>query len=153
MDILIKFGFVVLLLLIGYIFGKMAEQKHYKKIIKWERFFQNIPAASTRIPPQKKYNQVLVSGNVVVANDYFKMFVAGLKSMFGGQLNTYEALLDRGRREAIIRMKRQAKKLNADLVLNVKLTTTNLAMDDQRGAGALEVYAYGTAMIPDKNDV
>jgi len=147
MQFLIQFGIVIFLLLLGYIFGKLAEKKHYQSIIKKEKILNSIPAASTRLPPDIAYRQVLVSGNIVVANDYFKLFVAGLKSLFGGRLHTYESLLDRGRREAIIRMKQKAKELNADLVINVKLTTTNLAMSQGRKSGSLEVYAYGTALI------
>jgi uncharacterized protein YbjQ (UPF0145 family) len=142
-----QFTILLFLLLLGVTFGRMAEKKHYKSIIKREKELNRIPAASTRMPPDIHYNQVLVSGNVVVANDYFKLFVAGLKSLFGGQLNTYESLLDRGRREAILRMKQKASELNAELVINVKLTTTNLAMSQGKKSGSLEVYAYGTALI------
>lgn len=147
MSVLIQFGIVIFLLFLGYIFGKLAENKHYKSIIQREEDLNNIPTASTRIPPDIHYRQILVSGNIVVANDYFKFFVASLKSLFGGQLNSYESLLDRGRREAILRMKQQAKEHNAELVINVKLTTTNLAMSQGKKGGSLEVYAYGTALI------
>lgn len=147
MGAILQFGIIFLLLLVGYGFGKLAEKKHYKSIIKREKQLNTIPTASTRLPPDIHYKQVLVSGNIVVANDYFKLFVAGLKSLFGGQLNTYESLLDRGRREAILRMKQQAKEHNAKLVINVKLMTTNLSMSQGKKSGSLEVYAYGTALI------
>jgi len=139
---------VIVLLLVGVIFGTLAEKKHYKKLLKNERWLNRIPAISSRIPPQEEYKQILVTGNVVIANDYFKMFVAGLKGLFGGSLNTYESLLDRGRREAIVRMKKNAATANAKLIVNVKLTTANLVMTQGNRSGALEVFAYGTALIP-----
>ncbi|MFT6733724.1 MAG: hypothetical protein ACJAS9_001914 [Polaribacter sp.] len=37
--------------------------------------------------------------------DYFKRFLAGLRNIFGGRVVTYESLVDRARREAILRMK------------------------------------------------
>ncbi len=141
---------VIVLLLIGVIFGTLAEKKHYKKLMKNERWLNRIPATSNRIPPDVHYKQVLVSGNVVIANDYFKMFVAGLKGLFGGSLTTYETLLDRGRREAIVRMKRKAATANAELIINVKLTTANLIISKGNTSGALEVFVYGTALVPIK---
>ena len=142
-----QFTILIFLLVLGFIAGSFAEGRHYKRIIKRERMLKRIPAISTRIPPDMYCDQVLVSGNIVVANDYFKLFVAGIKGFFGGQLNTYESLLDRGRREAILRMKEEARKLNAKLIMNVKLTTSNLGVAQSKSSGSLEVYAYGTALI------
>ena len=142
-----QFTVVLFLLLLGFVFGTLAERRHLVSIKKRERFLKRIPAVSSRMPPDAIFQQVLVSGNIVVANDYFKLFVAGLKSLFGGQLNTYESLLDRGRREAILRMKEEARSLNARMIFNVKLTTSNLGMSTGKKGGSLEVYAYGTALI------
>jgi uncharacterized protein YbjQ (UPF0145 family) len=142
-----QFSIVIFLLILGYIAGTMAESRHYRRIRIREKLLNRIPAISIRIPPDMNCDQVLVSGNIVIANDYFKLFVAGLKGFFGGQLNTYETLLDRGRREAILRMKEEAKKLNARLIVNVKLTTSNLGVAQNKASGSLEVYAYGTALI------
>lgn len=138
---------VILLLIIGYVFGTLAEKKSFKSIIEREKKLNSLPAFSTRIPPDQHCDQVLVSGNIVVANDYFKMVVAGLKGLFGGQLNTYESLIERGRREAILRMKEEAQKINAHMIFNVKLTTTNLSSSQNNKSGTIEVYAYGTALI------
>ncbi len=143
----INFIVIIVLLIIGYVFGTYAEKKSFKSIIEREKKFSTIPAMSTRIPPDEYCDQVLVSGNIVVANDYFKQIVAGLKGIFGGQLNTYESLLERGRREAILRMKEEAKKINATMIFNVKLNTTNLASSEGKKSGTLEVYAYGTALV------
>jgi uncharacterized protein YbjQ (UPF0145 family) len=46
-----------------------------------------------------------VSGSVVVSVDYFKRFLAGLRTLVGGRVTSYETLLDRARREAILRCK------------------------------------------------
>ena len=150
MGALIQIGIVALLLLLGFVIGRLAEKRHYARIIKAEKSLLSLPATATRLPPQDAvHRQVLVSGNIVVANDYFKYFTAALKSLFGGRLNTYESLLDRGRREALIRMKKQAKDMDAALVFNVKYVTTNLSAGEQNKMGTLEVLAYGTALIPE----
>ena len=44
----------------------------------------------------------------MVSVDYFKRFLAGLRMIFGGRVSSYESLLDRARREALLRMRLQA---------------------------------------------
>lgn len=67
--------------------------------------------------------------------------------LVGGRLNTYETLLDRARREALLRMREQAQTLQAATVFNVKLQTAAIAGRSARaGIACLEVIAYGTAL-------
>ena len=90
----------------------------------------------------------LVSGSVVISSDYFKRFIAGLRMLIGGRLNTYESLLDRARREAILRMREEAKALGATQIFNVKLETISIGGRNPNSVSCLEVLAYGTAVIP-----
>jgi len=130
----------------GFIFGQLAEKRHFKSIIEREKLANALPVVASRYPPEDTaYHQQLVTGSVVIASDYFKSFTAGLINIFGGAVTPFESLLDRGRREAILRMKDQSKNLNAELIFNVKLETTRIATGR---VGAIEVLAYGTAMIP-----
>lgn len=137
---------VVCLLVLGYLFGRLAERRHYKKIIKREAATQYLPVVASRYPPKDKaYRQVLVTGNVVIASDYFKGFLAGLINIFGGRVTPFESMLDRARRESVLRMKASAEKLDAAYVFNIKFDTTRIATGR---LAAMEVLAYGTAMIP-----
>ena len=138
---------VIILVTLGYFFGRRAENKHFKSLIEREKVMNSLPAMASRMPPQDgKYEQTLVSGNVVIANDYFKTFVAGLRNLFGGKIRTYETLLDRARREAVLRMKEQAKALGAELIFNVKYETSSISGNDSRKLPIIEVHAYGTAL-------
>ena len=83
-------------------------------------------------------------GNVVIASDYFKQFVAWLRSLFGGQVNSFESLLDRARREAILRMKENAQKQGANVICNVKFTTVSINKDASNSS-TVEAMAFGTA--------
>ena len=134
----------------GYGFGRYAESNHYKSIIKREKQLNSIPAIATRIPPVGKQdlNSQLVAGNVVISIDYFKRFIAGLRNIFGGRVTSYETLLDRARREAILRMKEEAQKLNAEFVFNIKLETSSIHKGRGNSIGSVEVLAYGTALYP-----
>ena len=85
-------------------------------------------------------------GSVVVANDYFKTFAASLRNLVGGRMVVYESLVDRGRREALLRMKEDAIAWGASQVVNVRFETSNIAGQSQQGASAVEIMAYGTGI-------
>jgi uncharacterized protein YbjQ (UPF0145 family) len=77
---------------------------------------------------------------VVIASDYFKNFTATLKNFFGGRLTSYESLMDRGRREAMLRLKEKAVAGGADEIVGLRLMMTAV---DQFG---IEILASGTAV-------
>ena len=138
----------LILLALGYGFGRRTESQHYKSIIAREKKLQSLPAVGMKVPPLgRPYTATLVCGNVVISVDYFKRFLAGLRSLFGGRVTSYESLLDRARREAILRMKEQAAGKGAKLIFNVKLTTASLSRGKHGKTGSIEVLAYGTALI------
>ncbi len=136
------------LLAVGYFVGSYLEKKHYKSIFKREAQLQEILLIAAKTPDDNGMvsEGELVTGSVVVSVDYFKRFVAGLRNLVGGRMSSYESLLDRGRREAILRMKVQAKSVNANKVFNVKLETASISKGAGRSIGSIEVLAYGTAI-------
>ena len=82
----------------------------------------------------------IVSGSTVRAKHIGRDIMAGLKNIFGGELEGYTELLGESREEAIERMKAQAASLGANAILNVRFSTSSVA------AGAAELYVYGTAV-------
>jgi uncharacterized protein YbjQ (UPF0145 family) len=93
---------------------------------------------------------VLVSGSAVISSDYFKWFVAGLRKIFGGRFRVYETLLDRARRESILRLKQQTRALGGNAIFNVKFESFNVTMGARGGIAAIEILAYGTALVPQR---
>lgn len=140
---------VLILLALGYGFGRLAESRHYKSIIAREKELARLPAIASRVPPMKEpfHEQQLVYGNTVLSVDYFKRFLAGLRSFFGGRVTPYETLLDRARRESILRMKEAADALGAEMVFNIKIETASISKGRRNAIGSVEVLAYGTALI------
>lgn len=133
------------LLLLGFFFGRRAEKRHYRSLIKREEQMRDLTAIATRFPPEdRRCRQSLVCGNVVIASDYFKVVAAWLVNFFGGSVVSYESLLERGRREAILRMKKEARQLQAGSIFNVKIETSTVG---GRYSASIEVLAYGTALI------
>ena len=137
----------LVLLTTGYLAGRVIEQRHYASIRLRERRFRDVLAFPMRFAPDSVTPQhaFLVYGTVVVSADYFKTFVAGLRNLIGGRFRSYETLLERARREALLRLKEEARRQGARLVVCVRYETTSIA----RGwAPAIEVLAYGTALKP-----
>lgn len=146
MDGLITF---LVLLSLGYCFGRLAERRHFRSIREREKRFAGTLAFSSRTPPAglEVAKTELVSGNAVVSVDYFKQVMASLRALLGGRVSAYETLVERARREAILRMKEQARRIGAKMILNVKLETASISKGEQQQLGCVEVFAYGTALV------
>jgi uncharacterized protein YbjQ (UPF0145 family) len=143
-DILI----VLVLLVLGFGFGTRADRRHYKSILEREDALREVMVFSARFPPEidRPRESRMVAGNVVVSVDYFKAFVAGLRSLVGGRVTSYESLLDRARREAILRMKEDAANLGPCKIFNVKVETSSISRGGNNALGTVEVLVYGTAV-------
>lgn len=138
------------LLALGFVFGRLAEKRHYKRIRQRERAYRNLIVVPGRVLPRDyvHHDSRLVSGNVVISIDYFKGVAAGLRNLVGGRVTAFESLLDRGRREAILRMQEAAKAEGADAVFNMKFETSRVSGNAGSSIGSIEVLAYGTALVP-----
>ncbi|HSI50280.1 MAG TPA: heavy metal-binding domain-containing protein [Ideonella sp.] len=145
LDLILNLGLPIVLIVIGYLVGRALEQRHYASIRERERALQGVIALNTRFVPVgvKAHGSQLVSGGVVVSSDHFKTFVAGFRNLVGGRMRGYESLLKRGRREALLRMKQQARDAGCTLVIGVRFHTTRVA---GKQTPAMEVMAYGTAL-------
>jgi len=139
------------LLLVGYVVGQIVEQRHYRSIIKREKQMRELPVIASKKLTEDftPCGTQLVYGNVVISVDFFKKFVAGLRMLAGGRLGSYESLIDRGRREALLRMREEALALRASYVFNVKMETSSISKGYRDSIGSIEVLAYGTAVVPE----
>ena len=138
------------LLALGFFVGRSLESRHYRSIRLREDELRDVLAFSIRFPPDPATRQEcrLVCGCVVISSDYFKQFVAGLRNLVGGRFHGYETLLDRARREAILRMKEDARRHGYSLILNVRLENASVTGGRQGATPAFELLAYGTALRP-----
>ena len=149
MGILINIAIILLPIALGYFFGRYAENKHYKSILERESKFRKLPTSNWKIPLPMQGNIVearLVMGSVVISIDYFKRLLAGLRNVFGGRVRSYETLVDRARREAILRMKEECP--GASQIINVRIETSSISQNASKGTiGSVEALAYGTALF------
>ena len=135
----------VSLLIVGYVFGTIIEKRHFSSLAKREEEMLYLPMIALKKPLHDAgiTRSILVTGSVVISIDFFKKFVAGLINFFGGNISVYETLIDRARREAILRMKESAK--DASEIINIKIETSSITKNT-KGVGAIEVLSYGTAI-------
>lgn len=82
----------------------------------------------------------LVRGNTIRARHIGRDIMAGLRTIVGGEIKEYTAMLGQARDQAIERMMNEAHKLGANAVVGVRFTTS------QTMSGAAEILAYGTAV-------
>jgi len=157
MGILLQnFDLVIFLVLavLGYTAGSWAEKKHYRSINQREKELIKlvVVTAEGSFPPERIADAALVSGSVVVSIDYFKRLLAILRNIFGGRIKSYESLVDRARREAILRMKESAKKRGASIIINMRLETATIgrSANKKKSVGSVEAIAYGTAIVMNK---
>ena len=92
------------------------------------------------IPGKEIEDLGMVKGTVVMSKNIGKDFMAGMKTLVGGELVGYTEMLNEARQIAVKRMVYEAEALNADAVLNIRYGSSSLMQ------GAAEVLAYGTAV-------
>jgi uncharacterized protein YbjQ (UPF0145 family) len=101
-----------------------------------------IIATSDEIPGRKVVRTLgLVRGHSVRARNLIRDIQSWMRSIFGGRVGVYAELLERSREEAISEMVTEARKLGANGIAAVRLSTSQVM------AGASEILAYGTAVV------
>ncbi|ATH08379.1 hypothetical protein BIY24_10595 [Halobacteriovorax marinus] len=137
-----------ILLFSGYFIGKYNEERHIRSIRARERSTRRMSLNNLKKVNYNNENilqEKLAIGSTVVSIDYFKLITTGFKSLFGGRLKGIESLVDRARREAVLRMKEDA--IDYDTICNVRIETSSISNDiAKRYVGSIEVIAYGTAI-------
>lgn len=144
---------LLFILTVTYFTGSIIEKNHFKKIKQREIALIRKPIinfGSKKWSTNKKVKRAeLVTGEVVISGDYFKTYVAGLKNIVGGRLTTFESILDRGRREAILRMREKA--LGANYIVNARIESVMLNdLYTNQGVPQCAIIAYGTAITYEK---
>ena len=150
LELLLNFGLPLLILMLAYLVGTVIEKRHFSHIRRREEQYHGYPVVTFDTMPTDwdATEATMVSGSIVISLDYFKRVIAGLRGLVGGRVKTYEPLLDRARREALLRMIEEAREKGFDAVFNVRLETSRLANSTGEGnrTAGVEMLAFGTAV-------
>ena len=92
------------------------------------------------IPGKKIEPLGIAKGSVVQSKNFGKDFMAGMKTLVGGEIESYTQMLTEARQIATKRMVDDAQAMGADAVINVRYASSSVMQ------GAAEVTAYGTAV-------
>ncbi|CAI8166748.1 MAG: Uncharacterised protein [Crocinitomicaceae bacterium] len=98
--------------------------------------------STTENIPNKEVIEILgiARGSTVRARNVGRDIFAAVKNLVGGEITEYTKLQADSREQALQRMKEDALKLNADAIINVRITTSMIMQ------GVAEILAYGTAV-------
>ena len=92
------------------------------------------------MPPQ------MYVAEVVIATDYLKTFLAGLRKFFGGEIRSYQTLLVRARREATLRILEQARQQGYNAICNLRLENADIGGNNNaKGVAMVAILASATA--------
>ncbi len=92
------------------------------------------------IPGQNFEVLGVVKGTIVQSKNFGKDFMAGMKTLVGGEIKGYTDMLVEARQIATKRMVDEAEQLGADAIVGVRYASSSVMQ------GAAEVMAYGTAV-------
>ena len=98
--------------------------------------------STTENIPNKEVIEILgiARGSTVRARNVGRDIFAVVKNIVGGEISEYTKLQADSREQALQRMKNDASNLNADAIINVRITTSMIMQ------GVAEILAYGTAV-------
>ncbi len=82
----------------------------------------------------------IVKGTIVQTKNFGKDFMAGMKTLVGGDITGYTEMLTEARQIATKRMVDEAEAISADAIVGVRYCSSQIMQ------GAAEVIAYGTAV-------
>lgn len=92
------------------------------------------------IPGKKIEALGIAKGSVVQSKNFGRDFMAGMKTLVGGEIESYTEMLIEARQIATKRMVDDAEAMGADAVIGVRYASSSVMQ------GAAEVTAYGTAV-------
>lgn len=97
---------------------------------------------NTEKVPGKEILEVfgMVRGSTIQSKHIGKDFMAGLKTLVGGEITEYTEMLESARQIALGRMIKDAENLGANAVVNIRFATSAVMQ------GAAELMVYGTAV-------
>ncbi len=140
-------GSFAVLMTLGIVFGRGAERKHFADIVRREAAMTDFTATQTKTYLRPTYEKppALIVAETVVASDYLKTFVASLRNLFGGEVRSFETLLERARREVTLRLMEEARSQGYNAICNVRLNSVNIGGQGRQAAAMATILGSATA--------
>ncbi len=131
--------------------GSWIERRHLQGLAQREALLGSMLVTDVRTFPQHLPGTPppqMIVGEVVIGCDYFKAFLASWKLLFGGRVGSYQRVVDRARREAVLRVLEQARALGYNAVCNLRIESADVGGNTQQSRMPMSaVIAFGTAYM------
>lgn len=137
------------LLGLGLFVGRFTERRHIRRLDERESAngqflisqLKSFPDAVAGPSPP-----TIIVGEAVIATDYLKTFLSGLRKIFGGELRSYQSLLTRARREALQRVVEQARRNGYNAICNLRYESADVGGNSKaRRVAMVAILASATA--------
>lgn len=117
------------LICLGLIVGGTVERNHFKDLELREQKTQHMLVTQLKTFPGAQPSDLtptMLVSETVISSDYLKSFLGALRNIFGGEVKSFQTLLERGRREAVLRLKEESIQRGYDAICNVRLETADI---------------------------
>jgi len=135
----------LILLILGWGVGRGIISRHRKRLDAQDEAFKNIRLHNIKYKPSVSVTApvetYLVTGSLVLSIDVFRRLMAAFIQIAGGEVSNYSDLLERGRRDALLRLKAEADSFGAQDIYNIKIQSAAIGANH-----GIEILAYGTAV-------
>ena len=149
-------AFPTLAFIYSMIFARYHQGKSQKQLLARESFVMeqlgedNLHTLSNPITGRKINESRLLVANITVGPSWWQLFLGEIRSIFGGNIVSFDKVLAYGRSEVMQRLREQAIGEGWDEVLNVRVETSMVMNKVSSGninkRGTLEFLAYGTGI-------
>lgn len=131
---------ILIFALLGWAIPARLEHKHRQYMDEREKLLGDIQINTSKHIRPDAVDATILYGSVVISHDLFRTFFIQFRKLIGGNIKAYERLIDRGRREAFIRLREEARLRGFNKVINVRFTNSYVTKS------AIELVAYGTGI-------
>jgi uncharacterized protein YbjQ (UPF0145 family) len=148
MDVLLQLLLSLPFILLGLTVGRWNQRRHLRRIAEREAALSDMTVSELKTFPggcDPSFTPRLLDTGVVIGSDQWKRFLAGYRKLAGGELRGYTPMMERARREAILRLLESARALGYNAVCNIRLETAVIGGQRQRAMILAAIIASGTA--------
>lgn len=109
---------------------------------------QLLESTSHKISSLSAQSSVLLHTSIVVGPSMGQKFFMWIKSIFGGQLHSYDVVTQYGRREVVRRLQEQAIELGCSSIVNLRIetSTVSFAKNQESKTSSMEFLAFATGI-------
>lgn len=144
------FGFLFMLGL-GFFVGGYVERRHFRQLEEREAANKGFIVTQLKTYPggvaQGSSAPQVFFAETVISSDYLKTFLSSIRKFFGGEMKSYHSLLERARRESLLRIIEQARNAGYDTACNLRYETADLggATNPKKRIVTVAILASATA--------